>query len=248
MKKQCDSKTKCIAEKLETGSELLWFGLKTLLESIMITSTVILVTLYFIFDGNLTNMLTDLLNMGDEKIKDTFKVIFVPILFILFAFRSFEFMSFRKLRSEYQGEMVKQKAETTSAEVVTGFVNMQEKLKEVDVRRHKIITGETGTGKTSRIRNLIDILELNNESTLVIDIKPLNIWTDMEKEVKFKTANFSDDISLDNYTTVIIDEALNLNEHPTLKDAVLENFRNDKNVFILSFQKENDSVDFFKKN
>lgn len=124
---------------------------------------------------------------------------------------------------------------------------MQEKLKEVDVRRHKIITGEIGTGKTSRIRNLIDILELNNEKTLVIDIKPLNIWTDMEKEVKFKTANFSDDISLDNFTTVIIDEAMNLNEHPTLKNAVLENFRNDKNVFILSFQKENDSVDFFKK-
>lgn len=242
MKKKCDSKTKCIVQKLETGSELLWFGLKTMLDAIMITSTVILVTLYFIFDGNLTNMLTDLLNMGEEKIKDTFKVIFVPILFILFAFRSFEFMSFRKLRSEYQGSCRKM-----DAEVIQNSVNMQEKLKEVDVRRHKIITGETGTGKTSRIRNLIDILELNNENTLVIDIKPLNIWTDMEKEVKFKTANFSDDISLDNYTTVIIDEALNLNEHPTLKNAVLENFRNDKNIFILSFQKENDSVDFFKK-
>lgn len=238
MKKQCNSKTKCIAQKLETGSELLWFSLKTLLEAIMITSTVILVTLYFIFDGNLTNMLTDLLNMGEEKIKDTFKVIFVPILFILFAFRSFEFMNIRK----FEGECRKM-----DAEVIQNTVNMQEKLKEVDVRRHKIITGETGTGKTSRIRNLIDILELNNEKTLVIDIKPLNIWTDMEKEVKFKTANFSDDISLDNFTTVIIDEAMNLNEHPTLKNAVLENFRNDKNVFILSFQKENDSVDFFKK-
>lgn len=238
MKKQCNSKTKCIAQKLETGSELLWFSLKTLLEAIMITSTVILVTLYFIFDGNLTYMLTDLLNMGEEKIKDTFKVIFVPILFILFAFRSFEFMNIRK----FEGECRKM-----DAEVIQNTVNMQEKLKEVDVRRHKIITGETGTGKTSRIRNLIDILELNNENTLVIDIKPLNIWTDMEKEVKFKTANFSDDISLDNFTTVIIDEAMNLNEHPTLKNAVLENFRNDKNVFILSFQKENDSVDFFKK-
>lgn len=238
MKKQCNSKTKCIAQKLETGSELLWFSLKTLLEAIMITSTVILVTLYFIFDGNLTNMLTDLLNMGEEKIKDTFKVIFVPILFILFAFRSFEFMNIRKIEGECR---------KMDAEVIQNTVNMQEKLKEVDVRRHKIITGETGTGKTSRIRNLIDILELNNENTLVIDIKPLNIWTDMEKEVKFKTANFSDDISLDNFTTVIIDEAMNLNEHPTLKNAVLENFRNDKNVFILSFQKENDSVDFFKK-
>lgn len=238
MKKQCNSKTKCIAQKLETGSELLWFSLKTLLEAIMITSTVILVTLYLIFDGNLTNMLTDLLNMGEEKIKDTFKVIFVPILFILFAFRSFEFMNIRK----FEGECRKM-----DAEVIQNTVNMQEKLKEVDVRRHKIITGEVGTGKTSRIRNLIDILELNNENTLVIDIKPLNIWTDMEKEVKFKTANFSDDISLDNFTTVIIDEAMNLNEHPTLKNAVLENFRNDKNVFILSFQKENDSVDFFKK-
>lgn len=238
MKKQCNSKTKCIAQKLETGSELLWFSLKTLLEAIMITSTVILVTLYFIFDGNLTNMLTDLLNMGEEKIKDTFKVIFVPILFILFAFRSFEFMNIRKIEGECR---------KMDAEVIQNTVNMQEKLKEVDVRRHKIITGEIGTGKTSRIRNLIDILELNNEKTLVIDIKPLNIWTDMEKEVKFKTANFSDDISLDNFTTVIIDEAMNLNEHPTLKNAVLENFRNDKNVFILSFQKENDSVDFFKK-
>lgn len=238
MKKQCNSKTKCIAQKLETGSELLWFSLKTLLDAIMITSTVILVTLYLIFDGNLTNMLTDLLNMGEEKIKDTFKVIFVPILFILFAFRSFEFMNIRKIEGECR---------KMDAEVIQNTVNMQEKLKEVDVRRHKIITGETGTGKTSRIRNLIDILELNNEKTLVIDIKPLNIWTDMEKEVKFKTANFSDDISLDNFTTVIIDEAMNLNEHPTLKNAVLENFRNDKNVFILSFQKENDSVDFFKK-
>lgn len=238
MKKQCNSKTKCIAQKLETGSELLWFSLKTLLDAIMITSTVILVTLYLIFDGNLTNMLTDLLNMGEEKIKDTFKVIFVPILFILFAFRSFEFMNIRKIEGECR---------KMDAEVIQNTVNMQEKLKEVDVRRHKIITGETGTGKTSRIRNLIDILELNNENTLVIDIKPLNIWTDMEKEVKFKTANFSDDISLDNFTTVIIDEAMNLNEHPTLKNAVLENFRNDKNVFILSFQKENDSVDFFKK-
>ncbi len=238
MKKQCNSKTKCIAQKLETGSELLWFSLKTLLDAIMITSTVILVTLYLIFDGNLTNMLTDLLNMGEEKIKDTFKVIFVPILFILFAFRSFEFMNIRKIEGECR---------KMDAEVIQNTVNMQEKLKEVDVRRHKIITGEIGTGKTSRIRNLIDILELNNEKTLVIDIKPLNIWTDMEKEVKFKTANFSDDISLDNFTTVIIDEAMNLNEHPTLKNAVLENFRNDKNVFILSFQKENDSVDFFKK-
>lgn len=141
MKKQCNSKTKCIAQKLETGSELLWFSLKTLLDAIMITSTVILVTLYLIFDGNLTNMLTDLLNMGEEKIKDTFKVIFVPILFILFAFRSFEFMNIRKIEGECR---------KMDAEVIQNTVNMQEKLKEVDVRRHKIITGEIGTGKTSQ--------------------------------------------------------------------------------------------------
>lgn len=246
MKKNCPI-NKSTLKKIETGADILWFSLETLLHAIMITSTVIVTCLYIIFDGNLTNMLTDLLAMGDEKIKDVSKTIFVPILFTLFAFRSLQIMNFRKLKKEYEGSCREMDA-AKEINVTESVVNFEEKLNEVTVREHIIITGETGFGRTSRIRDLINNKNLNNDSTLLIAFQPLSIWLDLEKLAYFKTSTFSDEVSLENFKTIIIDEATNLDNCPALKKAVLDSFREDKAKFIISFIKESDSIDFFKKN
>lgn len=89
-------------EKVETGVDILWFGLRTLRDAFMITVTFIIACLYISYDGNITIILTDLIKMGDEQIKDTFEIIFVPILLILFVFRIIEFARYRKIKEEFK--------------------------------------------------------------------------------------------------------------------------------------------------
>lgn len=247
-KQMCNNKKLC-KKRFDMLIDVLQFSISTLLNSIMVTVTVIAFSLYVIFDGNLTNMLTDLLALGDEKIKDVFKVLFVPILFFQFAFRGYNFISFRKSLEEYDSTYEKVKTGTcrkiTSEPIIQESVNFEE----VNVRKHIVITGETGTGKTTRLKELITTHNLNNETTLVIDIKPcLKNWLDMDKLVNFNIAAFSNEVLLENFKTIIIDEAFNLNDYPTLKKQVLDSFKEDTITFIMAFQNENDSINFFKLN
>lgn len=254
-KQICDKK-KLYKKRFDMLIDVLQFSISTLLNSIMVTVTVIAFSLYVIFDGNLTNMLTDLLALGDEKIKDVFKVLFVPILFFIFAFRGYNFISFRKSLKEYNGMhenvMTGTCRKMPSEPIMQESMNFEERLKEVTIRKHVLIISKEKRVGMSRIKNLIDITNLNKDSTLVI---AGDVWSTiglicygMEKRHDFKTANFSDLQTIENFKTIIIDNAIFLNNHPTLKKLVLDSFKEDTINFIMTFKNEVDSFNFFKLN
>lgn len=90
---------KSFSERLKIILYLLKFIFRTLFDSIMVTTTTIVASLYILFDGNLTNMFTNLLAMGDEEIKYIFISLFIPILFIVFASKYMDFQSLKPTES-----------------------------------------------------------------------------------------------------------------------------------------------------
>lgn len=124
---------------------------------------------------------------------------------------------------------------------------VEKRLHETSLRKHIFLIGEAGSGKTTKIKELINDKGLDVETTLIIDLEEnLNDWR--KDFFKIKLCSFSDDLTLDNYKTIIIDEAGNLNSYPNLKELVNSNLKADVTEFILSFQNENDVFKFLKKN